>query len=145
MLELDAIDLRNDPAAATYVKSERVDVAFARAAGELLSREGPNAYRVGDALITGSAGDRWSVSGDRFAQKYEPMPPTKAGDDGAYQARPVPVLARQMGEAFSARRSAGGDRLYGQAGDWVLQYAPGDYGVAEHSRFCRVYRRADAA
>jgi hypothetical protein len=35
---------------------------------------------------------------------------------------------------------AGGDWLQGQAGDWLLQYAPGDHGVAAKSRFARVYR-----
>jgi hypothetical protein len=40
-------------------------------------------------------------------------------------------------------RSAGGDLLHGNAGDWVLQYAPGDYGVVEQERFALVYRRID--
>jgi hypothetical protein len=63
------------------------------------------------------------------------------GEDGSYAARPVPVLARQITEPFSAERSAGGDRLYGKAGDWLLQYAPGDFGVAEQERFAQVYRK----
>jgi hypothetical protein len=141
MLALQDIDLATDPAAARYVKTEIVAVEFARQDGELISLEGPNRYRAGDALVTGSTGSRWSVSRDRFEAKYEAVPPTTAGDDGSYRARPVPVLARQMAEAFTAARSAGGDLLRGNAGDWLLQYAPGDFGVAGQARFAQVYRR----
>ncbi|MBL8521799.1 MAG: PGDYG domain-containing protein [Betaproteobacteria bacterium] len=141
MQPLANIDLSADPAASSFVKTETVTVEFARAEGELISHEGPNRYGAGDALITGSTGDRWSVSRDRFEAKYQPQPPTRAGEDGAYGARPVPVLARQMSEAFAIARSAGGDLLHGKAGDWLLQYAPGDYGVVDQARFARVYRR----
>jgi hypothetical protein len=140
MLELAAIDLTNDPAAARYVKHEEVDVVFAQSDGELISREGPNRYLAGDALITGSTGDRWSVSRGRFDEKYQPVPPLRHGDDGRYLARPIPVLARQMAEPFTIARSQGGDVLRGLAHDWLLQYAPGDYGIVENARFQRVYR-----
>lgn len=141
MIELENIDLTADPAAARYVKTEVVAVTFARVDGELLSLEGPNRYQAGDALITGSTGSRWSVSRQRFDAKYEAVPPTATGSDGSYKAKPVPVLARQIPEAFTARRSAGGDILRGNAGDWLLQYAPGDFGIAEQSRFAQVYRK----
>jgi hypothetical protein len=107
----------------------------------LISREGPNSYRADDALITGSTGDRWSVSRDRFDAKYIPVAPVEAGEDGRYRSKPLPVLARQIGEAFTLARSSGGDVLQGQAQDWLLQYAPGDFGIIENARFQRVYRR----
>jgi len=69
MHELKNIDLRLDPRAREYIKSEVVQVVFAQDDGELVSREGPNRYTVGDALITGSTGDRWCVSRDRFDGK----------------------------------------------------------------------------
>ncbi len=144
MLQLRDIDLTTDPLAARYVKSETVAVEFARQAGELISLEGPNRYQPGDALITGSTGTRWSVARERFAAKYEPVPPAAMGEDGGYRARPVPVLARQIDAAFTAARSAGGDLLRGKAGDWLLQYGPGDFGVAEQGRFASIYRRLPA-
>lgn len=137
---LQAMDMTNDSQATLYVKDEVVDVAFATTDGELTSREGANRYQAGDALITGSTGDRWSVSRARFEARYTPLAPLPAGQDGAYRANPVPVLARQMPEAFTLERSAGGDVLHGQAQDWLLQYAPGDFGVIENARFQRVYR-----
>ena len=143
MPTLQQVDLRTDPAARPFVKDETVHVDFATQAGELMSLEGPNRYAPGDALITGSTGDRWVVSRERFDAKYVPADASLAqGQAGAYRNRPSVVLAKQMREAFSMARSEAGDVLHGQAGDWVLQYAPGDYGVVQARRFAKVYRPA---
>jgi PGDYG protein len=141
MLELANIDLRDDVLSAHFLKNETVAVEFACGAGELISREGPNRYLPNDALITGSTGDRWCVSRERFNAKYVAIPPTIFGMAGAYRNKPIPVLAKQMSEAFSIARSSGGDVLRGKVGDWLLQYAPGDYGVVESERFQSVYKR----
>ena len=140
MLELKNIDLTRDASASPFVKDEVVTVTFARTAGELISREGPNRFAAGDALVIGSTGDRWSVSRSRFDTRYDPVAPAQPGEDGCYRCRPLAVLARQMPEAFSLARSSGGDILHGLAHDWLLQYAPGDFGIVENARFQRVYR-----
>lgn len=141
MLELKTIDLTQDPEAAHYLKTEVVQVMFAREPGELISLEGPNKFQADDAIITGCTGDRWSVDRHRFDAKYQPVAPTEEGVDGAYTAKPVPVLAKQINEPFTAARSAGRDVLRGEAGDWLMQYGPGDFGVCGQSRFARVYQR----
>jgi hypothetical protein len=141
VLTLDRPELSTDAAAITCVKVEIVGVVFADHDGELQSREGPNRYRAGDALVTGSTGDRWSVSRDRFDTKYEAIAPLHHGVDGRYRARAVTVWAKQMDTAFRIARRAGGDVLNGLARDWILQYGPGDYGVVENTRFQQVYRR----
>ncbi len=140
MLQLKNIDLTCNGAATQFVKDEVVEVEFATSTSELTSREGRNRYQAGDALITGSTGDRWSVSRARFEARYTPVAPLQPGQNGSYRANPVPVLALQMPEAFTLERSAGGDVLHGLAQDWLLQYAPGDFGVIENARFQRVYR-----
>ena len=141
MLHLDNIDLTLDPAAAHYLKTEVVQVVSAPEPGELISLEGPNKYHTGDAIITGCTGDRWSVDRHRFDAKYQAVAPTQDGNDGDYTAKPVPVLAKQIHEPFTAARSAGRDVLRGEAGDWLMQYGPGDFGVCGQSRFARVYQR----
>ncbi|MGV1016663.1 MAG: PGDYG domain-containing protein [Fluviibacter phosphoraccumulans] len=141
MLHLDNIDLTLDPAAAHYLKTEVVQVVFAPEPGELISLEGPNNYHTGDAIITGCTGDRWSVDRHRFDAKYQAVAPTQDGNDGDFTAKPVPVLAKQIHEPFTAARSAGRDVLRGEAGDWLMQYGPGDFGVCGQSRFARVYQR----
>ena len=137
MKTLTHIDLTKDHAAKTFVKHETVHVQFAETDGELTSREGINRYRAGDALITSESGEKWCVSRDRFELKYEAIASDK------FRAKPLPVLAVQILEAFTISRSAGGDVLQGAPLDWLLQYAPGDYGVIENARFMKVYRSAD--
>ncbi len=141
-LALDTPDLATDPDARQVVKEERVTVEFAVQPGALLSAVGLNRYSPGDALITGSTGDRWCVSRDRFDAKYDPEPPTARGSAGTYVNRPVRLLAKRMGQPFTVARCAGGDLLHGAAGDWLIQYAPGDHGIVEQTRFERVYRLA---
>jgi hypothetical protein len=139
ILQIDNPDLAADCAARRAVKDEKVSVEFAAVGGELISAVGVNRYSPGDALITGSTGDRWTVSRDRFDAKYDPEPPTVRGDSGDYRNRPAAVLAKRIDQAFCVARSVGGDTLYGDAGDWLIQYAPGDFGIVENTRFKRVY------
>src|ERR1700736_6614654 len=95
-LELINPDLAADPAARRAVKNETVSVEFAVRADALLSAVGLNRYLPGDALITGSTGDRWCVSRERFDAKYDPLPGTLRGRDGLYRNRPVTVLAQRL-------------------------------------------------
>lgn len=134
------VELRGDPQARTYIKNEIVAVRFATENGAVASREGTNSYRMGDALITGSTGDEWSVTRDRFDAKYVPIAPLEHGEDGHYRNIPMPILAKQIAEDFSVARSAGGDVIYGKAGDWLMQYAPGDHGIVQNAKFQKVYR-----
>jgi uncharacterized protein (DUF2237 family) len=132
--------LDRDPGARRACKDETVEVEFAAAAGALESAVGANRYVAGDALLTGSTGDRWCVSRDRFDAKYRAEPPTVAGTAGRYRNLPVLVLVKQIPVAFTVQRSAGGDLLHGEPGDWLVQYAPGDHGIVASDRFARVYR-----
>ncbi len=134
------LDLRQHPHARTYVKEEIVQVRFALHAGAIQSREGPNHYAIGDALITGSTGDHWSVSRDRFDAKYDALPGTHHGSDGPYTNKRMPILAVQQATDFSVEREAGGDVIHGRAGDWLMQYAPGDHGIVQQEKFAKVYR-----
>jgi len=140
MLKLSQPDLATDSAARRVVKNEAVAVEFAAAAGELMSLEGPNRFATGDAIVTGASGERWVVSRERFDAKYAPEGGIAQGEPGTYRNKPSVVLAKQMHEPFSIARSAAGDVLTGEAGDWVMQYAPGDYGVVKAARFAKVYR-----
>jgi hypothetical protein len=139
-LDLETPDLSTDPGALAAVKDEVVAVTFAASAGVLASAVGSNGYCAGDALVTGSTGDRWSVSRARFDAKYRPDGGQRPGEAGPYRNLPQPVLAKRMPVPFRIARSAGGDLLTGEAGDWLLQYAPGDYGVVDRARFERVYQ-----
>jgi hypothetical protein len=141
MIRIEDIQLESDPSAARFEKRERVAVRFANSSGSLASREGANRYEPGDALITGSTGDEWTVSRHRFDSKYRAVAPLVHGENGEYDNIPLPVLAKQIKEPFMIERSAGGDWIEGQAMDWLLQYAPGDFGIVQDQKFRAVYRR----
>jgi hypothetical protein len=134
------IDLRDDAQAHWVVKDEVVTVEFAPKAGVLVSAVGANRYAAGDALLTGSTGDRWCVSRDRFDAKYRPEGVIRAGEPGRYRNVPQQIRGKPMAVPFSISRSTGGDVLRGAAGDWLMQYAPGDYGIVARARFEAVYR-----
>jgi uncharacterized protein (DUF2237 family) len=139
-LKLENPRLTADDGACWVVKDAVVWVEFAAEPGMLQSAVGLNRYAAGDALLTGSTGDRWCVSRDRFDAKYQPDAATSPGEPGRYRNRPLPVLAKRMTVAFTVERSAGGDLLRGYAGDWLVQYAPGDFGIVAAARFDSVYR-----
>jgi uncharacterized protein (DUF2237 family) len=140
LLKLENPDLTHDPHACRVEKDEVVAVEFAVAAGLLHSAVGPNRYAAGDALLTGSTGDRWCVSRARFDAKYRPEPGTAAGRAGSYRNIPIAIRAKRIAEPFCVARSAGGDVLRGNAGDWLVEYAPGDHGIVAADRFDSVYR-----
>jgi PGDYG protein len=139
-LHLGCPRLSVDPSAIRVVKDERVMVEFAAAPGVLMSAVGPNHYGVGDALITGSTGDRWSVTRDRFDVKYRPADGQLPGSPGFYRNVPIPIWAKRIQQPFTIERQAGGDRLEGKAGDWAVEYSPNDCGLVAQDRFDAVYR-----
>lgn len=140
IVDLPTPDLARDPGACRAVKDEVVDVRFADQDGLLMSAVGPNHYAAGDALLVGSTGDPWCVTRDRFDAKYRPEPGGVHGQPGKYRNIPSPVFAKRMPHAFTVARRAGGDRLRGEAGDWLVEYAPGDHGIVAQDRFAAVYR-----
>jgi hypothetical protein len=141
---MDATDLAHDPLARRARKRPvAVAVRFAAAPGTLATSEGDVRYDAGDALVTGSAGDRWPVPRTRFLETYEPLAPTRPGDDGGYRKRVALVRARRMEAAFAVTLSGGRGTLRGEAGDWLVQYAPGDVAVVDAAIFAATYELLD--
>jgi phosphoglycolate phosphatase len=111
-------------------------VTFARERGILMTREGRVSYEEGDALITGMLGESWPVPRERFFETYAPCGGTSLGEDGIYASRgTAPCLALQIGKPFMAELAGGRGALRGEAGDWLTQYAPGEYGIVSREIF----------
>jgi len=144
MLAFTSPDLWHDASIDWYVKDETVSVSFAQTAGVVHSSVGPNHYSPGDALIVGSNGDCWAVTPERFEARYTPMAPTRLGESGCYRNIPKAIKAQQIHEPFNVYRSAGADQLFGQAGDWLVQYSLSDYGIVDRLRFAAVYKKSRA-
>ena len=119
-----------------------VSVHFAPTAGVVNTLEGPVAYLAGDAIITGVAGEQWSVPGDRFRDTYIALAPTSDGKDGLYTKHPHMVLALRLTKECSVPLKGGRGILRGHVGDYLVQYGPGDYAVVAGDIFDVSYERS---
>jgi hypothetical protein len=64
------------------------------------------------------------------------------GQDGVYRKKPLRVLAVRLDAPLTVQVGERRDALRGEAGDWLLQYGPGDYGVVASSVFEKTYEPA---
>ena len=137
-------DLAQDPSARRARKRPvEVRVEFAPSAGTLRTHEGDVRYRAGDALVSGALADRWPVPRATFDASYLPVPPTRAGEGGIYRKQARDVLVRRMDGPFSVTLGDGRGDLAGAAGDWLVQYAPGDLAIVAGAIFGDTYELLD--
>ena len=135
--------LSDDPQARPYRKRPTpVQVIFAERDGSIKTLEGPVAYAVGDAILSGVAGDRWPVGRLRFDVTYAAVPPTLQSEAGWYSRRPNRVLAKQQPLVFRVTTSNGAV-LEGQPGDWLVEYGTDDQAIVAHTIFAATYEPID--
>jgi hypothetical protein len=142
--DVTALDLSNDQTARRARKRDvALEVEFASADGTLATHEGAVRYSAGDALLTGTEGERWPVARGNFDANYAPVAPTRAGKSGRYRKRPREVWAKPMTEPFSVALEGDRGILRGRAGDWLVQYAPSDLSVVDAHVFTQTYELLD--
>jgi hypothetical protein len=133
-------DLGADPNALRVCKKPiPVRVEFATADGVCTTLEGPVHYRAGDAILTGVRGEHWPVERDWFSSSYQPVPPTRAGENGSYSKAPSLTLALRLDQPRDVLVGWQKDPLHGQPGDWLLQYADGSYSIIGDGVFRESY------
>jgi hypothetical protein len=123
----------------------QVEVRFARQDCQVPTLEGPVPARVGDAIVSGSAGEQWPIARARFSAKYRPLAGAVDGADGVYLSVPVEVLALPMRCAFTVVLGDGRSRLSGQPGDWLLDYGDGSLGIVQPAIFATTYDLLECA
>ncbi|MDL2207649.1 PGDYG domain-containing protein [Desulfovibrio sp. OttesenSCG-928-M16] len=139
-LDLTGEDVSFLPGARLVVKQDiPVRVVFADKAGTLDTLEGKVNYERGDALLTGSEGENWPVSRDSFDRRYVPEAAVERGQNGIYRPVAEPVWAAQIHEAFTVILSDEKGSLLGRAGDWLVQYGVGEYGIVDREIFASRY------
>jgi hypothetical protein len=121
-------------------KIERaVQVRFTPVACSIRTNEGVVQARAGDAILTGIAGEHWRVSRAHFADKYRPVAPTQAGEDGNYLSVARRILAVQMMGPFDVQLADGKSVLQGKQGDWLVDYGDGSLGIVSQPIFDVTY------
>jgi hypothetical protein len=121
-----------------------VDVAFPDQGGVVQTREGAVRYQAGDAIVTGTSGEQWSIARETFLKKYDPVSPTGSGLPGKYRTRANEVVAVQMTSPFDIPLSGERGVLHGDAGAWLVQYGPGDQAVVARDIFPKTYEPVDS-
>ena len=118
---------------------QEVKVEFATNDQVVQTPEGAIQARTGDAMVTGTFGERWCVSRERFQQKYQPVAPTTMGASGRYISVPMRVTAARLNEPFDVVLTDGQSVLHGRAGDWLVDYGDGSLGVVAANVFAATY------
>ena len=116
-----------------------IQVRFTAEPCTVQTNEGLVYARPGDAIITGIAGEHWRVSRAHFGAKYRPVPPTVAGEAGHYVSLPNRIMCVPMSEPFEVLLADGVSRLQGAAGDWLVDYGDGSFGVVSPAIFAVTY------
>lgn len=114
-------------------------VEFARKAGSMQTAEGSVAYRIGDALLTGVAGERWPIRRPDFERTYAPVPPARMGEDGFYVKLALVVDALQAQKATPIQLDGDRGVLSARAGDWIVTGPDGDRWIVADDIFRRTY------
>lgn len=138
MREMTGIDLAAGSGRKARKLPVAVEVEFAAVAGQLETLEGPVAYAAGDALLTGPAGDRWPIRREKFLQTYVSAG-GEAGKPGIYRKQPLIVHVLEMREPFTVTVGSAANSISGKPGDWLVQYAPGEYGIVSQALFRLTY------
>ena len=99
--------------------------------------EGPVPARAGDMILTGTRGERWPITRERFEQTYV------AEDVDLCWKKPLVVDVRQMDEPFQVTVGWTNAPLHGKPGDWLVTYGPGDHGVVDAGIFQETYELLD--
>jgi hypothetical protein len=142
-LSADFFDLDKNPEALRVCKRPvAVEVEFAVADGTCKTLEGEVQYQAGDALLTGIRGEPWPVRRALFGSSYEPIAPTRAGENGRYRKLPALAHALQLTEAFDIPVTWQRETLHGRPGDWLLRYADGSFGIVQDEIFRETYAPA---
>lgn len=114
-----------------------VDAQIAQAAGEIQTLEGPQAYAAGDALVTGTQGERWPVRAAEFARRYEPVP----GRADRYRKRRLQVRAQQVADSVTVHAPSGAV-LQARPGSWIVHGDDGAISVVDEHIFPVTYALA---
>lgn len=87
----------------------------------------------------GGSGEKWPVRRPIFDKIYEPVEPTKPGQDGRYRGVVREVRALQLKEARRLDLPDGRGVLQGVAGGWVVDYGDGDMSIVAEDVFAATY------
>ena len=132
-------NLLNNPIAKKVIKKPLpIKVIFAKEDGVCQTLEGQVSYLKEDAILTGIVGETWPIKRVSFDDRYIASEDIDYGCDGIYTKKPMEALALRLEVELQVSLSKG-DILEGMPGDWLLQYAEGEFGIIKDDIFRATY------
>ena len=107
---------------------------FAEFDEEIQTLEGLVTARAGDAVLTGTKGENWPITREKFEVSYD-FDKTQ----GTCAKKPVVVSVQEMSESFQVTVGWSNQPIRGSAGDFKVTYGPDDFGVVAREIFLDTY------
>lgn len=120
-------------------KTQKLHVCFPETAGALDTPEGIQKYHEGDALIVGSDGETCSLKYHQFINSYQPVAPTRMGESGYYQTKPMIVTVLKVEDPIIITL-ADGETIRAKTNEYLIEDSNGDYSVISADTFINNYQ-----
>ena len=107
---------------------------IADATGTVETLEGPMAYDSGHYIITGSKGEQYPITPEKFKTLYD--------DQGEGTAIPKKIIkVAKLADHDGILKTPWGNLEYKKGQHYIVRHGPNDYGPVENSIFEKTYQR----
>jgi hypothetical protein len=121
-----------DSAFKTFKLAKSIHYDTATEPGTVDTLEGPVKYDVGHKIITGPKGEKYPVSPESFADKYDV--------DDEHKATPKKIVKyAKLADHDGVLHTSWGDLSYTKGNDVIVRHGDGDYGAVKLDIFQQTY------
>jgi len=121
-----------DSAFKTFKLAKSIHYDTATEPGTVDTLEGPVKYDVGHKIITGPNGEKYPVSPESFADKYDV--------DDEHKATPKKIVKyAKLADHDGVLHTSWGDLSYTKGNDVIVRHGDGDYGAVKLDIFQQTY------
>lgn len=121
-----------DGAFKTFKLANPIQYVTATAPGTVDTLEGPVKYDVGHKIITGPKGEKYPVSPESFADKYD------IDTDSTATPKKIVKYAK-LADHDGVLHTSWGDLSYTKGNDVIVRHGTGDYGAVKKDIFQQTY------
>ena len=116
----------------TFKQAKPIHYDTATDSGTVDTLEGPVKYEAGHKIITGPKGEKYPVSPESFADKYDV--------DDEHTATPKKIIKyAKLADHDGVLHTSWGDLNYTKGNDVIVRHGDGDYGAVKLDIFQQTY------
>ena len=121
-----------DDAFKTFKQAKSIHYDTATDSGTVDTLEGPVKYEAGHKIITGHKGEKYPVSPESFADKYD------IDDENTATPKKIVKYAK-LADHDGVLHTSWGDLSYTKGNDVIVRHGDGDYGAVKLDIFQQTY------